>query len=157
MRPLGRSTWLVREERSGEEFVLRVCARGGAGPGLAPAVARAAAGDLAGRQTPHLVAVRALLGPAATPVGLVEDRLAAGSLAERLARRGPLRADEAAEVLRGAAAGLAALHALGAGATGASPRGRSCSGVRGRTASPWRGPRCRPAGAAAARRTTSAP
>lgn len=113
VRPLGRSTWLVREERSGEEFVLRVCARDGAGPGLAPAVARAAAGDLAGRQTPHLVAVRALLGPAATPVGLVEDRLAGGSLAERLARRGPLRADEAAEVLRGAAAGLAALHALG--------------------------------------------
>ncbi|WP_309125307.1 hypothetical protein [Kocuria sp.] len=113
VRPLGRSTWLVREERSGEEFVLRVCARDGAGPGLAPAVARAAAGDLAGRQTPHLVAVRALLGPAAAPVGLVEDRLAGGSLAERLARRGPLRADEAAEVLRGAAAGLAALHALG--------------------------------------------
>lgn len=114
VRRLGRTSWLVREVRSGEPFVLRPCT-GTAGPQRAASVSalRALAVDLAGREEPHLVAVRGLLGPAADPVGLVEEFLAGGSLAERLAERGRLAPAEVAAVLRDAAAGLAVLHGLG--------------------------------------------
>ncbi|MGQ1797627.1 protein kinase [Kocuria oceani] len=114
VRRLGDGSWLVRETRSGELFVLRLCA-GADGPERAASrrALLALAADLAGREDPHLVAVRGLLGPAAEPVGLVEEYLPGGSLAERLAERGPLAADEVAAVLRDAAAGLAVLHGLG--------------------------------------------
>ncbi|WP_298586753.1 hypothetical protein [uncultured Kocuria sp.] len=114
VRRLGGRSWLVREARSGEHFVLRPCPEE---PGPARDRSRAAALSLAvalgGREEPCLVAVRGLLGPAAAPVGLVEDFLAGGSLADRLAVRGRLEPAEAAAVLRDAATGLAALHALG--------------------------------------------
>ncbi|MGX5360149.1 protein kinase, partial [Kocuria sp. KH4] len=114
VRRLGDGAWLVRETRSREVFVLRPCT--GADDAERAASRRALlalAVDLAGREDPRLVAVRGLLGPAAEPVGLVEEYLPDGSLAQRLAERGPLAADEAAAVLRDAAAGLAALHGLG--------------------------------------------
>ncbi|KUG60925.1 hypothetical protein AVL61_09900 [Kocuria rosea subsp. polaris] len=114
VRRLGARSWLVREARSGEHFVLRPCPEE---PGPEPDRSRAAALSLAvalaGREDPCLVAVRGLLGPAAAPVGLVEDFVAGGSLADRLAERGRLEPAEAAAVLRDAATGLAALHALG--------------------------------------------
>lgn len=114
VRRLGGSSWLVREVRSGELFVLRPCsAAAGAEPTASRNALRALAVDLADREHPHLVAVRGLLGPAVEPVGLVEDFLAGGSLAGRLAEHGRLAPQEAAAVLRDAAAGLAALHGLG--------------------------------------------
>lgn len=114
VRRLGHASWLVREVRSGEPFVLRPCT-GTADPRRAASAnaLRALAVDLAGREDPHLVAVRGLLGPAADPVGLVEEFLPGGSLAERLAEHGRLAPEEAAAVLRDAAAGLAVLHGLG--------------------------------------------
>lgn len=114
VRRLGRVSWLVREARSGEPFVLRPCT-GTAGPqrDASASALRALAVDLAGREDPHVVAVRGLLGPAADPVGLVEEFLAGGSLAERLAEHGRLAPREVAAVLRDAAAGLAVLHGLG--------------------------------------------
>ncbi|KLU10572.1 protein kinase [Kocuria sp. SM24M-10] len=114
VRRLGDGSWLVRETRSGELFVLRLCA-GAEGPERSASrrALLALAADLSGREDPHLVAVRGLLGPAAEPAGLVEEYLPGGSLAERLAERGPLAADEVAAVLRDAAAGLAVLHGLG--------------------------------------------
>lgn len=114
VRRLGPVSWLVREVRSGEPFVLRP-RTGTAEPQRAASASalRALAVDLAGREDPHLVAVRGLLGPAADPVGLVEEFLPGGSLAERLAEHGRLAPDEVAAVLRDAAAGLAVLHGLG--------------------------------------------
>ncbi|MUN64144.1 protein kinase [Kocuria sediminis] len=114
VRRLGDGSWLVRESRSREVFVLRLCTGADGAERVASRRALLAlAVDLAGREEPHLVAVRGLLGPAAEPVGLVEEFLPGGSLADRLAERGPLAPDEAAAVLRDAAAGLAALHGLG--------------------------------------------
>ncbi|MEX5299438.1 hypothetical protein RCG67_11730 [Kocuria sp. CPCC 205292] len=114
VRRLGGRSWLVRETRSGEHFVLRPCPEE---PGPERDRSRAAALSLAvalaGREEPCLVAVRGLLGPAAAPVGLVEDFVAGGSLADRLAERGRLEPAGAAALLRDAATGLAALHALG--------------------------------------------
>ncbi|MEX5268970.1 protein kinase [Kocuria sabuli] len=114
VRRLGHVSWLVREVRSGEPFVLRP-PTGTADPQRTASASalRALAVDLAGREDPHLVAVRGLLGPAADPVGLVEEFLPGGSLAERLAEHGRLAPDEVAAVLRDAAAGLAVLHGLG--------------------------------------------
>ncbi|MEX5301570.1 protein kinase [Kocuria sabuli] len=114
VRRLGHVSWLVREARSGEPFVLRPHT-GTADPQRAASASalRALAVDLAGREDPHLVAVRGLLGPAADPVGLVEEFLPGGSLADRLAEHGRLAPDEVAAVLRDAAAGLAVLHGLG--------------------------------------------
>ncbi|WP_147017606.1 protein kinase, partial [Kocuria turfanensis] len=114
VRRLGDGSWLVRETRSREVFVLRLCTGAdGAERAASRRALLALAVDLAGREEPHVVAVRGLLGPAAEPVGLVEEFLPGGSLAERLAERGPLAPDEAAAVLRDAAAGLAVLHGLG--------------------------------------------
>ncbi|MFF0904795.1 UNVERIFIED_CONTAM: hypothetical protein RF653_14045 [Kocuria sp. CPCC 205316] len=114
VRRLGGRSWLVREARSGEHFVLRSCPEApGPERDRSRAALRSLAVALAGRDEPCLVAVRGLLGPAADPVGLVEDCLAGGSLADRLAERGRLVPAEAAAVLRDAATGLAALHALG--------------------------------------------
>ncbi|MEX5235606.1 hypothetical protein [Kocuria arenosa] len=114
VRRLGGRSWLVRESHSGEHFVLRSCPEApGPGRDRSRAALRSLAVALAGRDEPCLVAVRGLLGPAADPVGLVEDCLAGGSLADRLAERGRLAPAEAAAVLRDAATGLAALHALG--------------------------------------------
>ena len=114
---------LVREVRSGERFVLRLCGGpqepGGTARGAAE---RALAVDLAGLDDPHVVAVRGLLGPAAAPLGLVEDFLAGGSLADRLAGRGRLDPAELAPVLREAAAGLAVLHGVGRCAAGLTAR-----------------------------------
>lgn len=114
VRRLGAGVWLVRETHSGEPFVLRLCT-GGPGPQRerSMAAARAAVIALAGCEGPGLVAVRALVGPAAAPVGLVEDFLSGGSLRDRLAGRGRLPPEEVAEALRDASAGLAVLHGLG--------------------------------------------
>ncbi|WP_344120198.1 hypothetical protein [Kocuria aegyptia] len=114
VRRLGGRSWLVREARSGEHFVLRTCPEGpGPERDRSRAALRSLAVALGSRDEPCLVAVRGLLGPAAEPVGLVEDFLGGGSLADRLAERGRLAPAEAAAVLRDAAAGLAALHGLG--------------------------------------------
>ncbi|TDL37807.1 hypothetical protein [Kocuria rosea] len=114
VRRLGARSWLVREARSGEHFVLRPCPEEpGPERDRSRAALRSLAVALAGRDAACLVAVRGLLGPAAAPVGLVEDFLRGGSLADRLAERGRLAPAEAAAVLRDAATGLAALHALG--------------------------------------------
>ncbi|MEX5256281.1 hypothetical protein [Kocuria arenosa] len=114
VRRLGGRSWLVRESRSGEHFVLRSCPEApGPERDRSLAALRTLAVALAGRDEPCLVAVRGLLGPAAEPVGLIEDCLAGGSLADRLAERGRLAPAEAAAVLRDAATGLAALHGLG--------------------------------------------
>jgi hypothetical protein len=114
VRRLGGRSWLVREARSGEHFVLRPCPEEpGPERDRSRAALRSLAVALAGRDEACLVAVRGLLGPAAAPVGLVEDFLRGGSLADRLAERGRLAPVEAAAVLRDAATGLAALHALG--------------------------------------------
>jgi hypothetical protein len=114
VRRLGGRSWLVRESRSGEHFVLRSCPEApGPERDRSRAALRSLAVALAGRDEPCLVAVRGLLGPAAEPVGLVEDWLSGGSLTDRLAERGRLAPAEAAAVLRDAATGLAALHALG--------------------------------------------
>lgn len=114
VRRLGGRSWLVREARSGEHFVLRPCPEEpGPERDRSRAALRSLAVALAGRDEACLVAVRGLLGPAAAPAGLVEDFLRGGSLADRLAERGRLAPAEAAAVLRDAATGLAALHALG--------------------------------------------
>jgi hypothetical protein len=114
VRRLGGGSWLVREARSGEHFVLRPCPEEpGPERDRSRAALRSLAVALAGRDEACLVAVRGLLGPAAAPVGLVEDFLVGGSLADRLAERGRLAPAEAAAVLRDVATGLAALHALG--------------------------------------------
>ncbi|MFE7629825.1 hypothetical protein [Kocuria sp. NPDC057446] len=114
VRRLGGRSWLVRESRSGEHFVLRPCPEGpGPGQDRSRTALRTLAVALAGREEPCLVAVRGLLGPAAAPVGLVEDFLPGGSLADRLSEHGRLAPGEAASVLRDAATGLASLHALG--------------------------------------------
>ncbi|MFF0988617.1 hypothetical protein [Kocuria nitroreducens] len=114
VRRLGGRSWLVREARSGEHFVLRPCPEApGPERDRQRTALRSLAVALAGRDEPCLVAVRGLLGPAAAPVGLVEDFLPGGSLADRLAERGRLAPSEAASVLRDAATGLASLHALG--------------------------------------------
>jgi hypothetical protein len=110
----GGRSWLVRETRSGEPFVLRLCAPPGSPERQASvAAAQAAATGLARLEADGLVAVRGLLGPAGAPLGLVEDHAPGGSLADRLAARGRLGPEEVAAVLRGTAAGLARLHALG--------------------------------------------
>ncbi|PLC12986.1 hypothetical protein AUQ48_13105 [Kocuria flava] len=108
VRALGARTWLVRETRTGEPFVLRRCA-GADGA----AAARAAAVQLARRELPGLVRLHALAGPAGRPAGLVEEHVAGGSLEQRVRADGPLDPGAAAALLRGAAAGLAALHGLG--------------------------------------------
>ncbi|MFI7579957.1 hypothetical protein [Kocuria kalidii] len=111
---LGGSSWLVREVRSGEQFVLRACpAEPGPQRDRSWRAVRSLAVALAGREDPCVVAVRGLLGPVEAPVGLVEDFLAGGSLAERLSGRDRLDPVAVASVLRDAATGLAALHALG--------------------------------------------
>ncbi|GGG55845.1 hypothetical protein GCM10011374_18460 [Kocuria dechangensis] len=110
----GGRTWLVRETRSGELFVLRLCAPEGSPERQASvAAAQAVATGLARLEADGLVAVRGLLGPAGAPLGLVEDHAPGGSLAERLAARGRLGPEEVAAVLRATAAGLARLHELG--------------------------------------------
>lgn len=111
---LGGTSWLVREARSGEQFVLRACpVEPGPHRDRSWSAVRSLAVALAGREDPCVVAVRGLLGPAEEPVGLVEDFLAGGSLAERLSGRDRLEPADVARVLRDAATGLATLHALG--------------------------------------------
>ncbi|MEX5294863.1 hypothetical protein QYM41_06245 [Kocuria sp. CPCC 205268] len=114
VRRLGGRSWLVREARSGEQFVLRPCPQE---PGPARDRSRAAflslAVALGGREEPCLVPVRGLLGPASAPLGLVEDFLPGGSLADRIAEHGRLAPGEAGALLRDAATGVAVLHALG--------------------------------------------
>ncbi|MGK7224077.1 hypothetical protein ACSNO4_14945, partial [Kocuria flava] len=108
VRALGARTWLVRETRTGEPFVLRRC-----DDADGAATARAAAVQLARRELPGLVRLHALAGPAGRPAGLVEEHVAGGSLEQRVRADGPLDPGAAAALLRGAAAGLAALHGLG--------------------------------------------
>lgn len=111
---LGGSSWLVREARSGEQFVLRACPEEpGPQRDRSWRAVRSLAVALAGREDPCVVAVRGVLGPVEAPVGLVEDFLAGGSLAERLSGRDRLDPVVVASVLRDAATGLAVLHALG--------------------------------------------
>ncbi len=114
VRRLGGRSWLVREARSGEQFVLRPCPQE---PGPARDRSRAAflslAVALGGREEPCLVPVRGLLGPASAPLGLVEDFLPGGSLADRFAEHGRLAPGEAGALLRDVATGVAVLHALG--------------------------------------------
>ncbi|MFI7481731.1 protein kinase [Kocuria sp. M1R5S2] len=114
VRLLGGDAWLVREGHSGEHFVLHLCS-GGTAPERERswAGARALAVALAGCEDPHVVAVRGLLGPAAEPVGVVEENLAGGSLADRLVDRARPDSAELCPVLRDAAAGLAVLHGRG--------------------------------------------
>lgn len=114
VRALGGGTWLVREVRSGERFVLRLRSEpDGPERERSRSALRGLAAGLAGCDDPHVVAVRALLGPAAEPVGLVEEYLLGGSLADRLTGPGRLDPGELAAVLRDAATGLAVLHERG--------------------------------------------